>query len=636
MENIKRIACLYRVSTTKQVSEDGDIPMQENACREFIKNHADWIWDSTLEYYERGVSGFKKKASEREVIGKLKADAEARKFDVLLVFMLDRIGRREDETPFLVNWFINLGIEVWSVKEGQQKIDTHIDKLTNYLKYWQASGESIKTGLRVKESHVQMVKSGELVCNPPYGYKLELTGKINKKGKATRKIVIIPKEAEVVKLMYDLCLKQGFGGLRIAEELNNRKIPTRKNSIWQSATINHLLRNPIFKGYPAICKTQVDGKKGRTHPDDWILSEKQVNGLVIIPEDIWDKVQKVRNARTPDKYKQENIDYSNYPMQTKGNLLLAGFIYCGYCGGRLSNGSSYDRWTTKDGVSHKKLRGAYKCINKTNAGTTSCKGKCNYKQEMVEESVIEVILGYMEGMKKIDYSKELEFERKKVEDKYMKDKQNLESQIKSLSRGIENMNEELAKCFRGENRIPMEKINQLIEQDEEKKRELIRELDNMETEQTRCMVTNEQVMEIAKAIPVWREEFEKTDIGIKKILLANIIDRVDVKDGEINVSLKMEIKEFLENYLHKSRWDVDSLDWKDYGVDAIIEKITNHKHLGNGSIILCHNGAKYTADALESMILKLKENGYEIVPISELIYTENYEMDHEGRQFLKQ
>lgn len=43
------------------------------------------------------------------------------------------------------------------------------------------------------------------------------------------------------------------------------------------------------------------------------------------------------------------------------------------------------------------------------------------------------------------------------------------------------------------------------------------------------------------------------------------------------------------------QWDVDSLDWKDCGVDYIIKTVTEHKHLGNGRIILCHNGTKYTA-----------------------------------------
>ena len=49
-------------------------------------------------------------------------------------------------------------------------------------------------------------------------------------------------------------------------------------------------------------------------------------------------------------------------------------------------------------------------------------------------------------------------------------------------------------------------------------------------------------------------------------------------------------------------WDVDSLDWKDYGTDNIIKTVTTHKALKNGSIILMHNGAKYTAEALESVI----------------------------------
>ena len=80
------------------------------------------------------------------------------------------------------------------------------------------------------------------------------------------------------------------------------------------------------------------------------------------------------------------------------------------------------------------------------------------------------------------------------------------------------------------------------------------------------------------------------------------------------------------------QWDVDSEDWKDYGVDSIIQKVTQHKHLGGGSIILMHNGAKYTASALETVITTLRDQGYEFVPVSELIYWTDYHMDTEGRQ----
>ena len=55
-----------------------------------------------------------------------------------------------------------------------------------------------------------------------------------------------------------------------------------------------------------------------------------------------------------------------------------------------------------------------------------------------------------------------------------------------------------------------------------------------------------------------------------------------------------------------------------------------HKHLGNGSIILFHNDAKYTPKVLDTIL-----KGFEIVPISQLIHRENFEMDHEGRQIPK-
>ena len=80
------------------------------------------------------------------------------------------------------------------------------------------------------------------------------------------------------------------------------------------------------------------------------------------------------------------------------------------------------------------------------------------------------------------------------------------------------------------------------------------------------------------------------------------------------------------------QWSVDSLDWKDYGVDNIIKTVTEHKDLRNGAIILMHNGAKYTAQALPSVIEKLHADGYEIVPISELIYRDDYHLDVTGKQ----
>lgn len=81
------------------------------------------------------------------------------------------------------------------------------------------------------------------------------------------------------------------------------------------------------------------------------------------------------------------------------------------------------------------------------------------------------------------------------------------------------------------------------------------------------------------------------------------------------------------------QWDVDSLDWKEYGRQALIDKVLKHKNLAPGSIILMHNSTKYTKDALEDILLGLKAKGYTIVPLSELILKDQYQIDHTGRQY---
>lgn len=76
--------------------------------------------------------------------------------------------------------------------------------------------------------------------------------------------------------------------------------------------------------------------------------------------------------------------------------------------------------------------------------------------------------------------------------------------------------------------------------------------------------------------------------------------------------------------------DVDSLDWKDPAPSEIVSRVV--KNARNGSIILFHNAAKNTPAALPDVIDGLVEKGFSFVPVSELIYTDGYTMDHTGRQ----
>lgn len=197
----KRAYCLYRVSTKGQVEKD-DIPMQKQRCHEFA---ASMGWDILAEFSEKGVSGFKVSAKDRDAIQEIQRDAAMGKFDVLLVFMFDRLGRKEDETPFVVEWFARNGIEVWSAEEGQQRFDNHVDKLMNYIRYWQASGESLKTSIRTKTRLGQIVQEGKFRGGGvPYGYRIVKKGRVGKKNKELYDIEIDPDEAPAIRRMFEL------------------------------------------------------------------------------------------------------------------------------------------------------------------------------------------------------------------------------------------------------------------------------------------------------------------------------------------------------------------------------------------------------------------------------------------------
>ena len=83
--------------------------------------------------------------------------------------------------------------------------------------------------------------------------------------------------------------------------------------------------------------------------------------------------------------------------------------------------------------------------------------------------------------------------------------------------------------------------------------------------------------------------------------------------------------------MYAIQWDVDSLDWKDNATpDSICQRVTSK--VKNGSIVLFHNDADHTPEALPTILKCLKDEGYEFVFISDLIYKDNYEIKHDGTQ----
>ena len=124
-------------------------------------------------------------------------------------------------------------------------------------------------------------------------------------------------------------------------------------------------------------------------------------------------------------------------------------------------------------------------------------------------------------------------------------------------------------------------------------------------------------------------------------VLNHITDRRLITGNSTKLNSLRQVK--FSDKVHKSKmaktlankglsvvWDSDSLDWKDLEASAITDRVL--KRIEPGSIILFHNAAKNTPAALPSVIEGLIQQGYTMVPVSQLILRDNYTMDHTGRQ----
>lgn len=86
-----------------------------------------------------------------------------------------------------------------------------------------------------------------------------------------------------------------------------------------------------------------------------------------------------------------------------------------------------------------------------------------------------------------------------------------------------------------------------------------------------------------------------------------------------------------EKGFYPIQWSIDSLDWQESKTaEDIIDRVTLGLH--PGAILLCHNNGTYTAEAIDRIIPYAIEQGYQFVPVGELIYKGAYEVDQQGMQ----
>ena len=522
----ERVQCLYRVSTTKQVDHDdqnqADIPVQRKACREFAKKMG---WIIVGEEQETGVSGFKVSADDRDKLQLVKEKAELKKFDILLVFMFDRLGRRSDETPFVVEWFVKKGIRVWSVNEGEQRFESHTDRLTNYIRFWQADGESQKTSIRTKTALSQMVLEGRFRGGKtPYGYKLEKSGIFNKRKHEVNRLAIDDEEAEVVRMMFDLCVSSGYGKFRLAHFLNDHGIRNRQGENWHDATIGAILHNPLYKGVL---------RSGETYSEPF-------DELQIIKPELFDMAQSLMTERT-----NENKEYRTMPLNTTGQSLLSGNVFCGHCGGRLvltTNGKIYRQ---PDGTPLKKKRFRYVCYNKTRH-RIDCDGQTGYTMHILDDIVVNIHHQVFDKMKSATSDMIVGNACQKQMALLQADLKRARTENTKANTDYESLKAEVLKAVQGKSALPMEVLNELLEETRQRVLDTSRRVTELTMELDNENSKLEEFRSEFERIATWSEIFDSSDTATKKMICGYIIKRVTVRrDYKLAVDFTINVEQFL-------------------------------------------------------------------------------------------
>ena len=321
-----RIWIYYRLSRDDD-KEMNSLKNQRQILMDYIEKNG---YQFAGESFDDNVSGM---TFERNGIEEIYQAAAEHRMDVVLVKDLSRLGREKIQTAMFIEYLRSHNIRVISVTDNTDSFNEDdefrmdMNQFINHM-YARDVSKKVRYGYRQKQKD-------KGVCNmPPMGYY---------KDKLKDEIVIMDEPAEIVREIYTMYL-DGFGFKAIAEKLNKdgkkspsyyQKLYNNKNQgynkpaitlkyLWDSTAVKRVLTNEFYTG-TLICHVEESDKAKKIRHK--VPTEEQFRhenfAPVIIPKEIWDKVQKLIEAKKETKVRASSgKPYHRY----------TGLLKCGDCG----------------------------------------------------------------------------------------------------------------------------------------------------------------------------------------------------------------------------------------------------------------------------------------------------------------
>ena len=371
-----RLGAYIRLSKEdlKKVKEGKDdsnsVKNQHDLLGDFYFKHQD-EFESIAEYVDDGYTGTD---ANRENFQRLLADVMSGKINCVIVKDLSRFARNYSDAGSLIdNLFVQMGVRFISLAENvdsyrdPDSVSSIIVPITNVMndQYCYQTSKKIRQVFDYKRRNGQYIGSFA-----PYGYV--------KDPKDKHLLIVDPEAAEIVKLIYDLCL-QGMARRSIVYHLNDHGIPSpatyRKEKglpvsspsdtpLWGDKAVTLILTNPIYTG---------DLVQGRRR-----VKSYKVHQIEEVPEEEWVRVPDTHKAiidrETFEKVQSLLKRDTRRAPRTKELHLFSGFLRCADCGKSVTRSSS--------GQSTRYLCSTYK-----NRSRTACTMH-SIKHERLEAAVL--------------------------------------------------------------------------------------------------------------------------------------------------------------------------------------------------------------------------------------------------------
>lgn len=330
-----RVALYIRVSTEEQAKEGHSIGAQQDRLLDYVRSQGR---DVIGVYIDDGYSA---KDLHRPAMQRLLKDCELKKFDVLLIYRLDRMVRNVIDLYSVMEHLDKHGVMFKSATEvydTTSAMGRFFMTLVAAIAQWEREnlGERVKMGM---EKNFR--KGGWNGGEPPYGYRL-----------SEGKLIIFEPEAAIVRRIFEMY--KTHGQRYISKEFNREGLRTRDGALWAEYTIKYILENPIYSGRVRWNYRHLGGKKTGQE----IIIDGEHESIVSIEEQ--ESIQAIAKKRLLQREK------------THVCFPFTGVLVCGRCGNRLQGNEKKRK--------HQSYR-SYRCRGRFSLGV------CNLP--MVAEDTIE-------------------------------------------------------------------------------------------------------------------------------------------------------------------------------------------------------------------------------------------------------